>query len=231
MKRFYKEVAVAAEAGGLAIRLDGRSVRTPARALLTVPGRTLADAIAEEWRVQGDEVDPRAMPLTGLANAAIDRVAPDPAAFAATIAGYAETDLLCYRAADPPDLIAREAAAWDPLLAWARARYDVAFEVATGIVHRPQPEATVRRLAAALAARDPFALAAMAPLVTIGGSLVAALAVAERRIDADAAFATTHLDELWQAEQWGEDSLALHAREARARDFAAAARFLYLLSN
>ena len=229
MKRFYATVAAEPEGEGLSIRLDGRPVRTPARALLVLPAASLADAVAEEWRAQGPEIDPRRMPLTGLANAAIDRVAPDPAGFAATLATYAETDLLCYRAEDPPPLVARETQAWDPLLAWARARYDVAFELACGIVHRPQPEATVRRLTAALAARDAFALAAMSPLVTIGGSLVAVAVGAEGRIGAEAAFAATHLDEFWQAEQWGEDALAAQTRAARRDDFAAAARFLSLL--
>jgi chaperone required for assembly of F1-ATPase len=231
MKRFYTDVTAAEDDAGLSIQLDGRPVRTPARALLVVPGAALAEAIVGEWQAQGDRIDPRTMPMTGLANAAIDRVAPDPATFVATLAPYAETDLLCYRAESPPELIAREAEAWDPLLEWARGRYDVAFELAAGIVHRPQPEATVRRLAVALAARDPFALAAMSPLVTIGGSLVTALALAEGRIDADAAFDATHLDEIWQAEQWGEDALAIEARALRRADFAAAARFLTLLAG
>ena len=231
MKRFFTDVTAEPVADGTAIRLDGRPVRTPARAILVLASGPLALAVAEEWRAQGDEIDARSMPLTGLANAAIDHVAPDPAAFAATLSGYAETDLLCYRADAPPSLVAREAAEWDPLLAWARTRYDVAFEIVAGIRHRAQPAATVRRLAAALAARDAFALAAMSPLVTIGGSLVTALALAEGRIGAQAAFDATHLDELWQAEQWGEDTHALDMREARRRDFAAAARFLSLLEG
>lgn len=228
MKRFYKVVAAEPEGDGLAIRLDGRVVRTPARAMLLLPYLSLGAAIAEEWRAQGDEIDPRSMPLTGLANAAIDRVAPDPAAFAETLARYAETDLLCYRAEDAP-LAEVEAESWDPLLDWARSRYDVTFVLAAGIGHRPQPETTIRRLAAALVARPPFALAAMSPLITIGGSLVAALALAEGRIGADAAFDAAHLDELWQARMWGEDALALKHRELRRHDFAAAARFLSLL--
>jgi chaperone required for assembly of F1-ATPase len=229
VKRFYTDVAIEADGDGFGIRLDGRPVRTPARDTLRLPGMTLARAVADEWRAQADEIDPRTMPLTGLANAGIDRVAPDPAAFAATLARYAEADLLCYRAETPASLVAREAEAWDPLLAWARTRYDVTFEIVTGIVHRPQPEQTVRRLAAALSARNPFALAAMSPLVTIGGSLVVALAVAEGRIGADEAFDATQVDETWQAEQWGEDPLAIAPREARRRDFAAAARFTALL--
>jgi chaperone required for assembly of F1-ATPase len=232
MKRFYTDVTAeaVADGGGLSIRLDARPVRTPARALLVVPTHRLADAIVGEWQAQGDRIDPRTMPMTGLANAAIDRVAPDPASFAGILAPYAETDVLCYRAAEPPLLAEREAAAWDPLLAWARTRYDVAFEIASGIVHRPQPEATVRRLAVALAARGPFALAAMSPLVTIGGSLVTALALTEGVIDADAAFDATHLDEIWQAEQWGEDWMATDARDLRRADFVAAARFLELIA-
>ncbi len=225
MKRFYTNVAV--EDG--AILLDGRIVKTPARASLVLPDYALAEAVAAEWREQGEEIDPRAMPLTGLSNAAIDRAAPDPDAFARPIAAYAETDLLCYRAADPPELTARQAEAWDPLLDWARARYDVRFVVTSGIVHAAQPEATVTRLSEALRARDAFSLAAMAPLVTIGGSLVTALALAEGQVDADAAFNLTHLDELWQAERWGEDLLALQSREARLRDFRAAAQLLGLL--
>ena len=226
MKRFYKDVSIADGA----ILLDSRPVKTPARASLAAPTAALAEAIAEEWRAQGDMIDPRAMPMTGLANAAIDRVAPDPAAFRRPLAAYAETDLLCYRASEPPDLVAEEEAAWDPLLNWARGRYDVHFVTTAGIVHTPQPAATVARLDEALAGRDAFALAALSPLITIGGSLVAALALADGTIGAEAAFDTTHLDELWQARQWGEDTLATTAREARRRDFLAAARFLGLLA-
>ena len=229
MKRFYKEAAAVAANQGWSIELDGRPINTPARQPLAAPTRGLAEAIAEEWRAQGDSIDPRTMPLTGLANAAIDRVAPDPTAFARDLARYGEGDLLCYRADHPADLVARQAESWDRLLGWARGRYDVTFEIVTGIIHRPQPPATVARLAEAVAARDAFALAGLSPLVTIGGSLVIALALAEGAIEAEPAFDAAHLDELFQAEQWGEDALALEAREARRRDFNAAARFLTLL--
>lgn len=229
MKRFYKQVSVAPVVGGHAIRLDGRPVKTPARAELALPTSALAHAVAAEWDAQAEEIDPRRMPLTGLSNAAIDRVAPDPAAFAQGLAAYAETDLLCYRADTPAPLVARQAERWDPLLDWARGRYDVHFETVAGIIHRPQPEETVRRLAAAIAAYDAFELAALQPLVTISGSLVIALAIAEGRIDAEDAFATAHLDELWQVKQWGEDPLATEARDNRRADFKAAARLLALL--
>jgi chaperone required for assembly of F1-ATPase len=229
MKRFYKEAAAAPGLGGVAILLDGRPVKTPARNPLSVPTEELAEAIAEEWNRQGDEIDPRAMPLTGLANAAIDRVAPDPAAFAAILAAYGETDLLCYRADGPRALVDRQAEQWDPLLAWARQRFDVDFELVEGVMHRPQPASTVERLGHAAAARDPFRLAALSPLVTVSGSLIVALALAEGAIGLYTAWAAAQLDEAWQAEQWGADPLAEAALAERRGDFEAAYRFLTLL--
>ena len=229
MKRFYKQASAVPGAGGVAIELDGRPVKTPARAALIVPTEELAEAIADEWNGQGEEIDPRTMKLTGLANAAIDRVSPDPAAFAAGLAAYGESDLLCYRADTPQPLVQRQAETWDPLLGWARSRYAAEFEVATGIIHRPQPPQTIERLAAAVTSRDPFRLAALSPLVTISGSLVVALALAEGEIGLDQAWAAASLDEAWQAEKWGEDALAAAALAARREDFAAAYRFLTLL--
>jgi chaperone required for assembly of F1-ATPase len=229
VKRFYEEAAAAPAAGGVAVLLDARPVKTPARAALEVPTEELAQAIAAEWNAQGEKIDPRTMPLTGLANAAIDRAAPDRATFAAGLARYGETDLLCYRAEGPRPLVERQAAAWDPLLAWARRRYDVDFAVTAGIIHRAQPAATVERLSAAVAARDAFRLAALSPLVTISGSLVVALALAEGEIGVDHAWIAGNVDEAWQAEQWGEDPLAAEPLENRRREFDAAYRFLTLL--
>lgn len=229
MKRFYKEAAIAETPEGLGITLDGRPVRTPGRAPLTLPTRALADAIVTEWAGQGEQIDPRSMVLTGLANAAIDRVAPDPASFAAGLAAYGESDLLCYRADGPAPLVQRQADAWDPLLDWAAKRHDIAFVTVAGIMHAPQHALTIERLAAATAARDTFALAGLSPLVTISGSLVAALALAEGAFDAEAVWTAVTVDERWQAEQWGEDALAQQAEAARRRDFLTAARFLELL--
>ena len=226
MKRFWKEVTVEPEGG---IALDGRPVRTPGRAALALPTRALAEAIAEEWRAVGETLDPRAMPLTGLANAAIDRIAPDPAAFAAGLAAYGESDLLYYRADDPAPLVERQAAAWDPLLDWARRRYDVHFEPVAGVMHRAQPEATVARLGEAVAALDAFQLAGLSPVVTISGSLVAALALVEGAATADAVWRAAHIDDDWQAEQWGEDTLATQAHAARRAEFDAGVRFLGLV--
>ena len=225
MKRFWKDVSVDEDR---VVRLDDKPVRTPGRVPLALPGDALARAVADEWRAVDETIDPRAMPLTGLANAAIDRVAPDPAAFAAGLATYGESDLLYYRAEDPPELVARQAAAWDPLLDWARGRFDVHFAVTSGIVHAPQPRATLERLGEALAARDPFVLVAMQPIVTITGTLVGALALAEGATDAESLWHAAHIDEDWQAELWGEDPLAIQARDAHRRDYDAAVRFLAL---
>ena len=227
MKRFWKRVTVE----GGEIRLDGRPVRTPGRAPLAAPAPALAEAIADEWHAVGETIDPRAMPLTGLANAAIDRIAPDSARFAADLAKFGESDLLYYRADTPEPLVARQAALWDPLLDWARARYDVHFETIAGVIHRPQPEVTVARLAEAVAARTPFELAGLSPVVTITGSLIAALALIEHGADAEAVWQASRLDEDWQEEQWGEDELATQARDVRRGEFDAAVRFLELLAS
>ncbi|MGE5562610.1 MAG: ATP12 family chaperone protein [Bacillota bacterium] len=229
MKRFWKDVAVGREGGGWTIELDGRPVRTPARELLRLPTQALAEAIAEEWRSVEENVDPRAMPLTGLANAAIDRVEPERRAFAGGLARYAEADLACYRSEWPPELVSRQAAEWDQLLAWARRRYDVDFCVTSGIIHVPQPQATIERLDHAVAALDAFRLAGLSPLVTIGGSLIAGLAVLEKAIAPEAAWAAVSIDERWQLEQWGADAEAEKALDNRKRDFFAAARFLDML--
>ena len=230
MKRFWTAVSVEPdETGGHGLRLDGRPVRTPGRLPLILPSTALAEAIADEWRAVDGEIDPREMKLTGPANAAIERVAPAASGFAADLAAYGETDLLCYRAEGPAALVARQQAAWDPLLDWARRRYDIGFTLVTGVIHRPQPEETVRRLAEAVAARDPFRLAGLSPIVTIGGSLIAALALEDCATDAETVWQATQLDELWQAEIWGEDALAAKARGQRRADFDAAARFLDLL--
>jgi chaperone required for assembly of F1-ATPase len=229
MKRFYKQVTTEAVDGGHAIRLDSRIVKTPARAQLAVPAGALARAIAAEWDAQAEEIDPRSMPLTGLANAAIDRIASDGGTIVQDIAAYGETDLLCYRADSPEPLVERQRAIWDPLLAWAKSRYGVDFVLATGIIHRAQPATTIERLTNAVASLDPFPLIALQQLVTISGSLVIGLAMIEGAVDARAAFDAAHLDELWQAELWGEDWMATDARDARRRDFEAAARFMALL--
>ena len=229
MKRFWKEVGVEQEGEGWGVRLDGRPVKTPARAALRVPTSKLADDIAKEWRDVDDKIDPRAMPFTGLANAAIDRVASDRQAFASGLANYAEADLACYRAEGPHELVDRQEEQWDKLLALARRRFDVDFVTTSGLMHVAQPAATVERLSHAVSALDPFRLAGLSPLVTVGGSLVAALAVLEKAITPEEAWEAVSVDDRWQLEQWGADSEAEAALENRRRAFLAAARFLDLL--
>jgi chaperone required for assembly of F1-ATPase len=229
VKRFWKTVAVQPDGAGWKIELDGRPMRTPARALLLVPTLALAEAIADEWRAVDDKIDPRTMPLTGLANAAVDRVAADRQAFAEGLARYAEADLACYRADGPRELVSRQEREWDRLLLWARRRFDVDFETTFGLMHVEQPALTVEQLRYAVTAIDAFRLAGLSPLVTIGGSLVAGLAVVEKAIPAEEAWNAVSIDERWQLEQWGSDSEAETALENRRRDFFAAARFLDLL--
>jgi chaperone required for assembly of F1-ATPase len=174
MRRFWNEVEARREGERWTVLLDGRPLRTPARAPLLVPTEALANAIAGEWRSAEDTVDPRAMPMTGLANAAIDRIAPEKQAFAGGLARYGEADLACYRSEWPPELVERQANAWDGLLAWARRRFDVDFATTSGLIHVPQPPATIEQLAHAVASLDAFRLAGLSPLVTIGGSLISA---------------------------------------------------------
>ena len=226
MKRFYEAVAVTPERG---IALDGRIVRTPGKLPLVLPNAGLAEAVAAEWRAQGDDIVPQSMPLTGLANAAIERVAPDETGFAMELAVYAESELLCYRADTPPALVARQEAIWDPILEWVGRRYNVSLTLVTGIMHHPQPEETLTRLRAAICNNGAFELAALSQIVTISGSLIIALAVVEDAIAPEAAFDAAYLDELWQAEQWGEDDFALDQRAAHRADFLAACDFLRLL--
>jgi chaperone required for assembly of F1-ATPase len=230
VKRFWKDAAAVEREGGWTVELDGRPVRTPGREPLAVSTPALAQAIADEWSAVRETVDPREMPLTGFANAAIDRVAPDKQAFAAGLARYADGDLACYRVEGPDGLVERQGESWDALLSWARRRFDVDFRTTAGILHVDQPPATVERLAHAVGALDAFRLAGLSPLVTIGGSLIAALGVLEGAFSAKQAWEAVSIDERWQLEQWGADAEAEATLANRRRDFLAAARFLELVS-
>lgn len=227
MKRFWREVAVFGD-GSFGVALDGRAVRTPARSPLLLPTRALAQAVAGEWDAVSGEVMSTAMPLTGLANAALDLMTADPDGHAMRLGDYAGSDLLCYRAEGPAPLVARQAAAWDPVLAWARQRFDIGFVVTTGVLPVQQPPAAVPRVAAALGALGPFGLAACAQLVPLSGSALLALALVEGVLDAEAAWAAATLDEAWSAENWGADDDAAAALGLKAAAFMAAHRFLVL---
>ena len=215
--------------GGYTIQLDGKPLRTPARAAFVVEYAPLAHAIAAEWTAQGDVITPATMPMTCLAYAAIDLVAPDKAAFAAPLAAFGESDLLCYRAPEA-DLAEEQARAWNPILDWAEAHFTAEFTLATGIIHAPQPPATLAALRAATQAFGPFHLAALSPLVTIGGSLVVALALMTGAFEPGILWDAVTLDELWQERKWGAVDDAVEAREAKQREWMAAARFLDLLA-
>ena len=230
MRRVYQEVTTVPAAGGWGVRLDGRPLRTPARTEVVVPSQALAGAVAAEWDAQQPEVQPATMPLFRLAATALDRTGTRREQVIAEVANYAGTDLLCYRADQPPALIARQSAIWQPLLDWAAGRYDAALAVTTGILPLPQSAGALRAFAAAVAAQDDFRLTALHALTTACGSLVIALAVLEGRIGADEAFAAAQLDETFQIEVWGEDAEAMRRRAVLAADIKAAARFLELLA-
>ena len=226
MKRFYTAAAAVPIEGGWSIALDGKPVRTPARSTLVLPRAELAEAVVGEWQAQGERVLPATMPLTGLSNAAIDRVEPERVTFAASLAAYAATDLLAYRAEGPAPLVERQSATWDPLVAWLARRYDVALVPTTALAHLPQPVATLARIDAAYAGMDAFRLAALSHVVTITGSAVIGLAFADGFIGPDEAWAAGELDELWQAEQWGADPLAEKPQAERRAALAAAKAML-----
>jgi chaperone required for assembly of F1-ATPase len=231
VKRVYKEASARLAEGGWGIALDGRALRTPARRELTVPSESLAAAIAAEWDAQETDIHPERMPLTRLAATAIDRTAVLRDNIIAEIANYAGTDLVCYRAEQPPALAARQHATWQPLIDWAASRYDAGLAVTAGIVPTPQSPASLKAFAAVVGSQDNFRLTALQAATAACGSLVIALALLEGRLDADHAFAASQLDETFQIEAWGEDAEATQRRTTLAADIKAAARFLELLGS
>ncbi|MBI4366006.1 MAG: ATPase, partial [Deltaproteobacteria bacterium] len=235
-KRFYERAHVAAGEGeAFQIALDGKPVKTPARRPLAAPARALAELIAQEWNAQKQVIDSARMPLTRLANVAIDAVADSMASVADEVAGYLGSDLLCYRAEAPPGLVARQAQAWDPVLAWARDTLGARFVLVEGVVFAKQPTEAITAARAAIPAeannvKDIWALAAVASITALTGSALLALALSAGRIDADAAWAAAHVDEDWQMEHWGRDELALARRAGRYAEMQAAARVLALVA-
>jgi len=231
VKRFYKEVTAAEVEGGFGIKLDQRTLRTPAKRPLILPTAPLAEALAEEWAAQEDEIRPDTMPLMKLVGTALDLVVDRRDAVIDEAANYAGTDMLCYRADAPAKLVERQARLWQPHLDWAALRFDAPLHVTTGIVPIAQPKASLRALRAALAVYDPLPLTAVADLTALCGSLVLALAIAERRLDAEAGFEAAMLDESFEIEQWGEDAEATRRRARQRRDLAAAVRLLALFGR
>lgn len=228
-KRFYSDVAVQDEGGeGSAILLDGKKVRTPGKALLILPTRRLAEAVAKEWRAQGERIDPRTMPLTRLANSAIDGVGGREPAVIDDIMAHAGADLLCYRALAHRALVEAQQTHWDPVLTWAKTALGAPLFLGEGIVHVAQPQASLHRLEETLTGRDAFSLAALHVMTALTGSALLALAVAFKQMTPEDAWKAAHVDEDWQISQWGEDAEAAERRKNRWRDFEAAATTLAL---
>lgn len=229
VRRFYREAAAVAGEEGWELRLDGRAVKTPARQPLRLPRAALAEALAAEWAAQGEKLQPAEMPLTALTFTAVDLVRPRRAELVAEIADYGGTDLLCYRAAHPPELVERQRALWQPLLDWAALALDAQLLVTEGVTAVEQPAAALQALRGAVEAEDDFALAALATSVRASGSLVIGLALAQGRLDAEAAFAAAELDESWELERWGEDAEAAKRRAGLLSELQACERFFALL--
>ncbi|OYQ32956.1 ATPase [Niveispirillum lacus] len=229
MKRFYKTVETAAAEGGFTLTLDGKPVCTPAKLPLIVPTQALADAMAAEWAAQGDEVKPATMPLTQLASTSIDGVRDRLDAVAEASAVYGESELVCYRAVEPDELIQRQASLWNPLLDWAARRYDAHLLVTSGIMHKPQPADALKALRAAVDQLDEWHLTALQNAIGITGSLLVSLALVDRHVSAEQAFELAQLDENYQIEKWGEDWEAADRRAVQRADLAHTVRFLDLL--
>ena len=233
MKRFYKETAVDLGDGGHRILLDGKPMRTPAKAVLVVPTRALAEAIAAEWGEVPDNADINVshLPLTRLAATGLDRVTTQRTRVIEDTAKYAGSDMLCYRASEPESLVKRQQETWQPLLDWAHARYGARLVIVEGLAFVEQPADAVARLREAVATHSDLALSALYNLTHISGSLIVALAVAEGHLAAADAFAAAQLDELYQVERWGEDPIATKRHEGIRHDIEAGARFLALLEQ
>ena len=224
-KRFWKDATVEACEGGFTVRLDKRPVKTPGKNLLVVPTEALARAIADEWQAQQGLVRPETMPFTRAANSALEKVAPQFDEVVGLLAAYGETDLLCYRATGPVELIARQDAAWDPLLAWCARELDAPLLAVAGVMHIAQAPASTARLHELTAAQTAFQIAALHDLVMLSGSLVLAFAVTRARLTPEEAWTFSRIDESWQAALWGEDADAAALAETKRAAFHQAATF------
>lgn len=230
-RRFYKDVSVQAGNNGFSISLDGRPVKTPRKASLTVAQEALAEVIAEEWRAQGEFIDPETMPATKLVNTAVDGILGQEAAVAAEIVAYAGSDLTCYRAEQPVQLMALQAHAWNPVLDWAQEALGAQFVVTEGVVHVEQPPEAVQAVADAVARYDALSLAGLYVMTTLTGSVLIALAHACGRLTAAEAWAAAHVDEDFQISRWGEDSEAMERRARRWSEFQTASRLFAIVND
>lgn len=228
MKRFYDTVSSVSVKEGFEVHLDGRPVRTPAKRRLALPGEGLAQAISREWSDQGEDLDTHGMRLTRLANGAIDRIADCRDPVVSEIAGYAETDLVCYRAAEPEALRRRQETGWTPLVDWIERRHEIVLTVTTELLPSPQPAESLAKVRKIVEDRNDFRLAGLQLAVAASGSIVIALALAEGEIDASRAWELSLVDETWQIENWGEDPEAAKRRADLLADIDAAETFMKL---
>jgi chaperone required for assembly of F1-ATPase len=224
-RRFYKTASVAGS-GPFTVLLDDRKLKTPRKQLLAVDTRRLASEIAREWQRQGDVIDPSTMPATRIANTAIDRVKDREREIVEEIVGFANSDAVCYRAASPPELLARQREQWEPILEWAADRLRSQFVAVEGVMHRSQPPEALDAVRHHLLPMNPFRLCALHNLTTLTGSALLALAVSSRRLTPDEAWRAAHVDEDWQVEHWGRDAEAEDRRNRRRREFDETLAFL-----
>ncbi len=224
-KRFWKSTEVAQTEGGYTVTLDGRSVRTPAKTLLVLPTQTLANAIAAEWDAQEDKLDPNTMPFTRTSNSALDKVRIQFSEVADMLADYGDSDLLCYRADGPAELVERQARNWDPVLDWAAQELGARLESRQGIMHQPQDASALTVLRARVHSLSAFQLAAFHDLVSLPGSLILGFATSEGKLPAQEAWELSRLDEIWQAEQWGKDDEAEQMANIKQAAFEHASKF------
>lgn len=234
MKRFYKLVSVAHSAAGHAILLDGKPVKTPGKLPLLAPNAAIADALMAEWAAQGETIDPETMPITQIVTTAIDRAIPQRAHITREVLGYLDTDLLCYRADDPPEVAAAQAACWDAALLWFAGRFGVPLATTTGLAALKQPQAAHAAAAEAVDAMDDYRFAAFQMVVSITGSLVLALGFAEGAFEADTLYKAMHVEEDYKAALYNEDfyGRAPHQEKREAgvrRDLDAAEKLISLL--
>ncbi len=232
VRRFYKSAAAVEcgnSPGGWLLELDGRPIRTPLKKTFSVPTQALALRICEEWNEQGEKIVPASMPLTGLANAAIDRIEPDSQVFIDQLTGYASSDLLCYWAAEPEDLVKRQRDLWQPVLDWVSETFGARFAVTNGILPIDQPSEVFDAIGSSFKEQDAYTLAGLVDLAGALKSVILALAVWRGRLSPDDAFEAANLDELHQEERWGMDKEALERREIIHQDVKSSAEFLGLL--
>jgi chaperone required for assembly of F1-ATPase len=225
-KRFYKTVAVSETHG---ILLDGRTVKTPLKAVLALPNAALAEAVAEEWRAQKELINPILMPMTKLANTAIDRATAEHATVVKEIVDYAGSDLVCYWAATPSELVARQSQHWQPIVDWAGTALGAKFKIARGITHVPQSAAAIAAVQRFVEVQDQWRLTALFLLTTLTGSTLLACKLLAGAMAADEAWVAAHVDEDYQIENWGLDWEAEQRLRSRRNEFDGLVRFVSLL--